>query len=522
MNTTSPPTEALLEDRVDTDTAVPPIDDPLPDAIGEDDIPVFLPPLVLFPSAPSLVGVEEHSRALVRNLTSLARTRLQGLLARASEAVVSHQRGRSGIDANEIGEEDVSLGMLGFGPAFSWADAEAIWEVEKSKLFARKSRKNDLVGEATLSSHMSRADQFYRDGKLDKARETYQQVEGQAKRTDFTFLITQGNLRLFRLGQPASAQQYYLRAARQLQDKHLYFAAYALLHEALTSFYLGAPDKASKLAGRAVSLMPDFTEARYQLAQYEMLAERPNSALRELTKVIAEDRRYVLKALADQTFSELRGALLEYLAEGVEALNEARQPLLEVGGELIAMLDKPCVANGNAAALHEEMADHLRFMQEGARSSGFLDVHALNKRAKERFREFAESVKAYRSEADEKIEETRTQLRRKKDELRKGAVGKQRVIAVISLVLGLGGCSVVLMDADNPQAVLGAVSVAFGAIVIGGLASIAVPAMAARDEDTRQLAGEIHDAECSNKVLDHVLDKLAVHVKSDADGQWGA
>lgn len=78
------------------------------------------------------------------------------------------------------------------------------------------------------------------------------------------------------------------------------------------------------------------------------------------------------------------------------------------------------------------------------------------------------------------------------------------------------------MDADNPQAVLGAVSVAFGAIVIGGLASIAVPAMAARDEDTRQLAGEIHDAECSNKVLDHVLDKLAVHVKSDADGQWGA
>lgn len=93
--------------------------------------------------------------------------------------------------------------------------------------------------------------------------------------------------------------------------------------------------------------------------------------LRELTKVIAEDRRYVLKALADQTFSELRGALLEYLAEGVEALNEARQPLLEVGGELIAMLDKPCVANGNAAALHEEMADHLRFMQEGASRPGF-------------------------------------------------------------------------------------------------------------------------------------------------------
>lgn len=505
QNQTDAPTAST-----DTDVAAP-----APEAThaSSSDIPEYIPPLQLVPGRPSLVGVEENSLALVKSMKNLARLRLQALLGRASEAVVSHQRARTGADASGISEKDVALGLFGFGPAFCWDDAEAIWEIEKSKLFTRKSRKNDLIGDSTLGTHLSRADQNYRDGRVEEAREGYQFVEGQAKRTEFSLLITQGNLRLFRLGQPASAQQYYQRAARQLQDKHLYFAAYALLHQALCAHFIGAPEQASKVAGKAVSLMPDFVEARYQYAQYEMLAERPNSAIKELTKVFAEDRRYVLKTLADPTFAELHGALSSHMDEGVEALAEAREPLLTLGEEVAEVLDAPCIANSDVAALREEMAGHTRFIAEGARNRSFLDAYALNERALERFKEFTESIQAYIKEIEEKATEIRNQLRHKKDSLRSRAAGKQRLVAVASLLLGLGGCTAMLMDANDPSALISAVGLALATIVIGGLVSIAIPAMAARDEDTKKLAGEIAALECRTKALNRAHDLVGAQLR---------
>ncbi|MCB1738668.1 MAG: hypothetical protein KDI42_11120, partial [Gammaproteobacteria bacterium] len=165
------------------------------------------------------------------------------------------------------------------------------------------------------------------------------------------------------------------------------------------------------------------------------------------------------------------------------------------------------------AALREEMAGHTRFIAEGARNRSFLDAYALNERALERFKEFTESIQAYIKEIEEKATEIRNQLRHKKDSLRSRAAGKQRLVAVASLLLGLGGCTAMLMDANDPSALISAVGLALATIVIGGLVSIAIPAMAARDEDTKKLASEIAALECRTKALNRAHDLVGAQLR---------
>ncbi|MGB1110573.1 MAG: tetratricopeptide repeat protein [Gammaproteobacteria bacterium] len=472
----------------------------------------------LQPPSPSLVGLPEHAKGLLSSFKSLAETRVRGMLASVGEEVVSQGRASDGADAGMITDDHVADGLFGLGPVFCWDDAEAIWEIEKSKVFPRKARKTSFSKDMTLSSYVSKADQLYRDGKIDDALDAYLAVEGQNKSPDFTLMITEGNLRLFRLGDVQTARNYYQRADKMLDGKHLYFRGYALLHLALCSHYLGERDRAANLAKQVVSLTPDFQEARYQYAQYEALRGRPNDAFRELTRLIKENRLYVLKIFSDATFEPLYTSLIEHLATSRDELIESQRPVLSLADELLEAFDPSVMEGDESSTLREELNSNRQFVEKALQSSGFLDAHAVTERIGRRFKQLNESSKEFALGIDSRRTELKKSWRRIQDRVKQNSVRKQRLTAVLSLLLAMGGCTAMVVRSHEPDNLIAAAGVALALIVLGGLVSISIPVILARNGELKEIAQELKGVEAQVKVADQIVDKIGEHLARDRDG----
>ncbi len=466
--------------------------------------PEFVPPLRLNPAAPSLCGVEDASPALIQTVKTHAQARLQIMLKAVPEAVVSNNRALSGSDLSTINDEEMTQGLFGFGVAFTWDDAEAIWEIEKTKPYALKARKSMSDADSAVDAQLRKSDQLYRDGKIPEAQEGYLFVEGHNKVPEFTLLITEGNLRLFQLGQVASAQQYYQRAVKMLYRKHLYFTSYALLHHALCCFYLGSPAKAAKLAKQAVDYLPEFTEAHYQYAQYEMLCDRPKVALKALQKVLCQDRRYIAKIMVDPCFAAIHDEMLGKLEVRKEEVISDLEPMLALGREVVELLSSDCVESSPLAQLRQEMLDNLKFASDAQVRPGFLDAMAAVERIQRVFVCFEKSNAEMMGHIGEHARKLRSDLEKKKYKIKSNSLGKQRFVATFFMLMGLSGCSALMYRSTDADTAIAAVSVALGVTIIGGLLSIAVPNLLSKDAEFRALRSELESVECQSKILKRI------------------
>lgn len=454
------------------------------------------------------MGRAEGAQGLLGAFKGLAEMRLRQMLSSANERVISPERFEEGADATAIGEDDAAEGLLRLGPVFCWDDAEAVWEIEKGKVFARKTRKATLSIDMNLSGYLAKADQLYRDGAAEEALEAYQGLEGRTKTLDFTIMITLGNLRLFRMGDVKSAHGYYQRAVKMLDGKHLYFSSYALLHQALCAHYLGEADAAAALAARAVDMTPDLDEARYQLAQYQALRGRANDAFHALKRLVTERRLYVAKVFSDPCFADLHGPLLEYLDERRDEVLEGQQGLLDLSAEIGSLLEHADLDDPEADALREQLQSLRNYLGHAVGTRAYLDAHALSDRVAGRFSGFRDAVVAYAGKVSERDDEVHQQWRRLENSYRGNLVSKQRWIAVISLIASMGGCTAIVSRSQTPDALIAGASVALGGIILGGLVSISIPRLLARRAGLKDVAAELKALKTRARVLEKVLNKV--------------
>lgn len=128
---------------------------------------------------------------------------------------------------------------------------------------------------------------------------------------DFRFHFLEGIIKLGSIhnSDPAiidleAAEQAFLRAAQYAKHNYPTEAARACLSAGWAAYCQGRMREAEEYTTTATQLYREFSEAYFQLAKILMHVGRPNDARPHLVRAITLDRRYSVKALADDDFKK--------------------------------------------------------------------------------------------------------------------------------------------------------------------------------------------------------------------------
>jgi len=236
--------------------------------------------------------------------------------ASANAIIASQHSVREGIENLAYRIED---GMAGLKAVFEFGISEVVWQIEQNRQVLKNILEVLMAPLDTQAKELrKRAEDAYANGWFEDALEDFLQSEMKNK-YDFTVHISIGMIYLFQKVDRDKAFEYFQKAVKYARPKSKYHASFALLHGALIKRDCELIKVAEELSAEAIELTPDFTEARYQNAEYNAQLKNIQKSIGNLEAAIKIDPNYCLKADNDSMFDPVRpdvNKLFERLRDG--------------------------------------------------------------------------------------------------------------------------------------------------------------------------------------------------------------
>ena len=249
----------------------------------------------------------------VKTQTELLKTQAKAMIAAqcssTNSIVASQATIRDGMDNLAYSIDDVKEGMYGLKAAFDYSISEVVWQIEQNRQSLKSILEVLIAPLDTQAKELRRrAEEAYASGWYDDALDDFLESEKKNK-YDFSVHTSIGIIYLFQVVDYEKALEYFEKAIKYAKPKSKYHASFALLHAAFIKREANLLDQAEKLTAEAIELSPNFAEALYQNAQYNVLLNNPNEALPRLEMAIKLDKNYCLKADNDIIFDKIRERL---------------------------------------------------------------------------------------------------------------------------------------------------------------------------------------------------------------------
>jgi tetratricopeptide (TPR) repeat protein len=380
-------------------------------------------------------------------------------------------RGRfvSGIEELSDGLERLSFDVRELTATFQWGFSELLTAVGQVNDSLR-----ELVKTAKTPAQTWAYEQFegardaFRQGLYQEALEYLDRaINGYAGNTghklEYRFHYLKGTIRLGSFQNTSKeivdlnqAENAFVNASRYARHDHPAEAARALLAAGWAAYCQGKIPEATQYSQQAISLMPEFAEAYFQLAKIQMHAGAPESALPNLERAIQLDRAYSIKAAGDGDFMRYEGrvkALIESLRQRAKKEVESLIPTTE---REAAETEKRRVREFSLPN-YAELTSAKRALREASSAAqrntffGYLDALSFCIEARKQMQAaIAQFVERAEAEANRKIAELDSRISEVRSSEMSGGWSTVALIGIIIFfILGCQQCSRV--SAANDQ-----------------------------------------------------------------------
>lgn len=256
----------------------------------------------------------EHQTKAIKKASS---DQFTAYLTSASSIISSQERTseiiRSGFLELSYTLNDISKGIKDLGAVFEWGISEVIWQIEQNTEVLRDIlRTLESPKETEANERKKWGDNAYASGLLDDALEDYMASEKMYK-YDFTIYLSIGMIYLKHIKDKVKALEYYEKAIKYATSKSNYYTSFSLLCKGVVLFDLDRTKEAEESTQESIKISPDFLEAYYQNAQYNVRLGNVEKSLSYLKLIFEKDDRYILKCGHDNLFNPIREQINEMI-----------------------------------------------------------------------------------------------------------------------------------------------------------------------------------------------------------------
>lgn len=246
-------------------------------------------------------------------IAQAAKLQLESQLYNTDRIIASNDRISSYIEELSHGIDGVVEGISELKATFEWGISEVVWQIEQN----RKELESINAGiwhpfDAAARNKKELAQKAFDRGWFGDAEKYFLDSENIIS-FDFSVHISLGMIYLFHKVDRQKALSYFDKAIIYAKPESNYYTSYALLYKSLILFDFGKVREAEQHSQEAIDLSPTFVEAYYQNAQYNSKLGNFLKAINRLEFTINNDRRYALKAEADDLFDPMKSQILDLI-----------------------------------------------------------------------------------------------------------------------------------------------------------------------------------------------------------------
>ena len=248
-------------------------------------------------------------------IAQAAKLQLESQLYNTDRLIASNDRISSYIE--DLSHEIVGVveGISELKATFEWGISEVVWQIEQN----RKELESINAGiwhpfDAAARNKKELAQKAFDRGWFGDA-EKYFLDSANIISFDFSVYISLGMIYLFHKVDRQKALSYFDKAIIYAKPESNYYTSYALLYKSLILFDFGKVREAEQHSQEAIDLSPTFVEAYYQNAQYNSKLGDFSKAINRLEFAINNDKRYALKAEADDLFEPMKSHILDLIKQ---------------------------------------------------------------------------------------------------------------------------------------------------------------------------------------------------------------
>lgn len=248
-------------------------------------------------------------------IAQAAKLQLESQLYNTDRIIASNDRISSYIEDLSHGIDGVVEGISELKATFEWGISEVVWQIEQN----RKELESINAGiwhpfDAAARNKKELAQKAFDRGWFGDAEKYFLDSENIIS-FDFSVHISLGMIYLFHKVDRQKALSYFDKAIMYARPESNYYTSYALLYKSLILFDFGKVREAEQHSQEAIDLSPTFVEAYYQNAQYNSKLGNFPKAIIRLEFAINNDKRYSLKAEADELFDPMKSLILDQIKQ---------------------------------------------------------------------------------------------------------------------------------------------------------------------------------------------------------------
>ena len=398
----------------------------------------------------------------VRSQTEAINKSTQAMVAAqmvsASAIIASQERISEGIDNLSYGIHRVERGIAGLQAAFEWGISEVVWQIEQNRAVLKGILEVLSAPLDTQAKELrKRAEQAYANGWFEDALEDFLESE-KKNRYDFSIHISIGMIYLFQKINKEKALEYFEKAIKYAKPTSNYHTSFALLHKGLIKRDFGLLNEAEKCAAEAAELSPDFAEALYQNAQYNVLLNRPDKSMQLLRQAIKLDVNYCEKTSAGKDFEKAKDHVNRLFIQLRDEEGElARRNLTNIEKNISVYNDllKEIKAHETIDVQDGEMQGCLGRIRELIRRNSYrdhLEANRLIATLPAMYRTLTDDIKSQLNRVIQSYSSDIYNL--KNDKIKKigsyrKILGKIWIGVIVPLIIGMRGCYVMSQTRDS-------------------------------------------------------------------------